>query len=329
MHAMLHFCYWHKMASDIHFWIRSCEKCQRRKPAQPAPKAPMRLFLSGEPNERLQMDICGPLVTSDKGNKYILVITDTFSKYTEAYPMENQEAETVARLLVWNWIQKYGEPEQLHTDQGRNFGSELIKQICEVYGIEKTRTTAYYPQGDGQVERYNKTMMNLIYALVEKHSEWDEILKFAVSAYNGTVNEVTSFTPNYLWFGRELRFTVGSIVPDPNEDKAKNYIEYVKKLKHQLQIAYDLTRQSLRKRAIQCKKYYDRNMKLITYKAGSRVMIKDYTPGEKGEGKMCAKFSGPYWVIDKLGDVNYRVMQDELAAPKVDRKSTRLNSSHR
>ena len=83
--------------------------------------------------------------------------------------MENQEAETVARLLVWNWIQKYGEPEQLHTDQGRNFGSDLIKQICEVHGIEKTRTTAYYTQRDGQVERYNKTMMNLIHALVEKH----------------------------------------------------------------------------------------------------------------------------------------------------------------
>ena len=160
-------------------------------------------------------------------------------------------------------------------------------------------------------------MMNLIYALVEKHSEWDEILKFAVSAYNGTVNEVTSFTPNYLWFGRELKFTVGSTVPDPAEDKAKDYVEYVKKLKHQLHVAYELTRQSLRKRAMQCKRYYDRNMKLIKYKAGSRVMIKDYSPRDKGEGKMCAKFSGPYWVIDKLGDVNYRIMQDELAAPKV------------
>ena len=115
------------------------------------------------------MDICGPLTTSDKGNKYILVIKDTFSKYTEAYAMKNQEAETLARLLVWNWIQKYGGPEQLHTDQGRYFGSKLIKQICEVYGIKKTRTTAYYPQRDGQVERYNKTMMNLIHALVEKH----------------------------------------------------------------------------------------------------------------------------------------------------------------
>ena len=100
-------------------------------------------------------------------------------------------------------------------------------------------------------------------------------------------------------------------MPDPVEDKAKDYIEYVKKLKHQLQIAYELTRQSLRKRAMQCRKYYDRNMKLITYNAGSRVMIKDYSPREKGEGKMCTKFSGPYWVIDKLGDVNYRIMQDE------------------
>ena len=176
MHALLHFCYWHKMANDVSFWISSCDTCQKRKPAQPAPKAPMKLNIAGEPNERVQMDICGPLVETERGNKYILVITDAFSKYTEAYPMKNQEAETVADILVSNWICKFGEPEQLHTDQGKNFGSALIKQLCELYGIDKTRTTAYYPQGDGQVERYNKTMMNLVYALMNRdHSDWDKI----------------------------------------------------------------------------------------------------------------------------------------------------------
>ena len=122
-----------------------------------------------------------------------------FSKYTEAYAIKNQKAETVADILVSNWICKFGEPEQLHTDQGKNFGSALIKQLCELYGIDKTRTTAYYPQGDGQVERYNKTMMNLVYALVNKDSSnWDKILKFAVAAYNGTVHEMTRNAPNFL-----------------------------------------------------------------------------------------------------------------------------------
>ena len=84
-------------------------------------------------------------------------------------------------------------------------------------------------------------MMNLVCALIERHFEWEEILKFAVSAYNGTVNEVTSFTPNMLWFGCELRFTVGSIVPDLVEEKSKDYVNYVKKLRNQLRLAYEVT----------------------------------------------------------------------------------------
>ena len=311
-HALLHFCFWHRMSNDVAFWIASCDKCQRRKPAQPAPKAPMKLNISGEPNERVQMDICGPLITTERGNKHILVITDTFTKYTQAYAMPNQEAETVADILVNNWICRYGQPEQLHTDQGANFGSKLIKELCEVHGIEKTRTTAYYPQGDGQVERFNKTMMNVVYALVDKtHGDWDVVLKYVNAAYNGTVHDVTRSTPNFLWYGREMRFTIGSIVPDHGEEKSKDYVEYVKKMRARLQLAYDITREALKKRAVTAKKYYDRNMNEIHHKAGTLVMIRDHTPKDKGDKKMCYQFSGPYWVVDRVGPTSIRIIDGE------------------
>ena len=80
MQALLHFCYWHRMANDVTFWIASFDICQKRKPAQPALKAPMKLNMAGEPNEKVQMDICGPLVETVRGNNYILVITDAFAK---------------------------------------------------------------------------------------------------------------------------------------------------------------------------------------------------------------------------------------------------------
>ena len=85
---------------------------------------------------------------SKKGNVYVLVITDCFSKYTEAYAMPNQQAATIAEILVKRWIHTYGEPSQVHSDQGSNFMSELVTQVCEIYDIEKTRTTPYHPQGD-------------------------------------------------------------------------------------------------------------------------------------------------------------------------------------
>ena len=112
--------------------------------------------------ERVAMDILGPLPETDAGNKYILVVGDYFTKWKEAYPMRDMEATTVARLLVNEFFCRFGLPDTLHTDQGRNFESSLIKEICSLLGIHKTRTTPYHPQSDGLVERFNRTLLNML-----------------------------------------------------------------------------------------------------------------------------------------------------------------------
>jgi len=118
----------------------------------------MQTVQSGTPMQCVAMDILGPLSVTTRGNRYILVIADYFTKWVEAFPMPNMEATTVAQLFVSQFICRFGTLEFLHTDQGRNFESAIIKESCKLLGITKTRTSPYHPQSDGLVERFNRVV---------------------------------------------------------------------------------------------------------------------------------------------------------------------------
>ena len=105
--------------------------------------------------QRVATDILGPLPETLAGNSYVLVVADYFTRWVEAFPIPNQEATTVAKKLVDEVFCCYSPPEQLHSDQSRQFESLLIAEVCRLLGIQKTRMTAYHPQSDGLVERWN------------------------------------------------------------------------------------------------------------------------------------------------------------------------------
>lgn len=102
----------------------------------------------------------GPLPTSKSGNNYvyILVVTDLFTKWVEAFPLREMSSITLATVLVDHVICRFGVPVVLHSDQGANLCSEVMKSVCRLLGMEKTRTSAYHPQGNGQVEQFNQTV---------------------------------------------------------------------------------------------------------------------------------------------------------------------------
>ena len=130
------------------------------------------------------MDILGPLPVTNRGNKFIMVVSDYFTRWAEAYALPNQEASTVARALLEGWICRFGAPEIVHSDQGRNFEAKLFAEMCHMLGIEKTRTTAYHPQSDGLVEHLNRTILMLLSIRVEDDQEsWDEHLQEIMMAY--------------------------------------------------------------------------------------------------------------------------------------------------
>ncbi|CAG2249596.1 unnamed protein product [Mytilus edulis] len=123
----------------------------------------------------------------------------------ESFPMENMEASTVANIIVTEIICRFGVPTLIHSDQGRQFESELFSEMCNLLQISKTRTTPYHPQSDGMVERFNSTLVKMLIAYVdEHHTNWDQLLPYVMMAYRTAVHETTGSTPNRMMMGREV-----------------------------------------------------------------------------------------------------------------------------
>ena len=142
--------------------------------------------------ERIAIDILGPLPEIPRKNKFILVISDYFTKWTEMYPVPNQEATTVAEKLVSEFICRFGVPRQLHSDQGTNFASTVFAEVCRLLDIEKTRTTPLHPQSDGQVERFNRTLVEMLRGKIQQdQTDWNLRLPTCMMAYRGAVHEST------------------------------------------------------------------------------------------------------------------------------------------
>ncbi len=170
----------------------------------------------GAPMERIAVDLMGPMNEMERFNRYILVVQDYFTKWVEAYPLFNDQAVTVAQVIVTEWVCHYGAPLTLHSDQVTNFESEVFQTMCELLDIDKTRTTPFQPQSDGQVERFNATLQKILATTSERcHWEWDLMVPYAVMAYRATKDSSTGFTPNMMLFGREITKPIDLVAGKP------------------------------------------------------------------------------------------------------------------
>ncbi|KAK3107797.1 hypothetical protein FSP39_022415 [Pinctada imbricata] len=199
----------------------------------------------GMPLDRLHIDALGPFPESASGNRYILVIVDQFTKWTEAYAVPNISSYVTAKCLVEEFIARFGAPLEIHTDQGSNFQSGLFKEICSLLEVTQTRTTPYHPASNGQVERFNRTLLQMIRCYVDSgQKHWDEKLPLLLAAYRSTPHSITGYTPNKLMLGREvhlpqdLLFRDQSLRKDPIEPST-----YVERLQEGLQEAHRDARQ--------------------------------------------------------------------------------------
>ena len=161
--------YCHGCTQCFKNWCRECDLCASWKRTARKLRARMITYNVGAPLERVALDVLGPLPTTERGNKYILVIADYFTKWTESYSIPDQEAVTVATKLVEEFVSRFGVPRQLHSDQGRNFESAVFTQMCSSLSIDKTRTTALHPQYHGMVERFNQTLEAMLSKLVDQN----------------------------------------------------------------------------------------------------------------------------------------------------------------
>jgi len=280
----------------------------------------MRQYQVGAPLERVAFDIMGPLPTSASGNKYILLISDYFTKFVHSIPMENQDAETVARTFVDHFVTLFGVPRQVHTDQGANFESNLFRKICNILDIDKTRTTVMRPQSDGMVELYMRTLVNMLSSFVSNHQrDWDQYVPLLMMAYRSAVHETTGVSPCQMMFGREINLPVDLVFGKPvnDYDSTKSTIDYAYELETVLNEIHDYARSKINLASNSMKKIYDHKIHKNQFNVGDAVWYYQYHRKVGLNPKLQRPWHGPYVVVKRLNDVLYRIKLSSKAKAKV------------
>ena len=305
---------WTNMDQDIKDYVKKCPICQLQKTTRIKnqsesiiPDIPL------NPNDKIALDIFGPLPTTPRGNKYILSIQDRLTRYTTLIPLESETSTAIVEALIEQYIYIYGSPKTILTDQGSNFLSELMDQFEKALKIKHIKTTAFHPQSNGNIERMHSTLNNLIKtSMAENQNNWDENLKYVTFAINSTVNQTTGFTPFELTFGR-LPNIPSQIENSPNlthqdliRKWRKKHEENIRKAKERIQVELEKT-----------KKRLDEGITRThpLYKPGNLVKILNDTK----QNKLEQSWKGPYEVIDYLDNNNLRIRnKDKILRVHID-----------
>ena len=287
--------YWPSMQTEAMQHVQQCTRCLRRKtPSHVAPLQPIHVT---QPLELVHMDYLS--LEPSKGNiENVLVITDHFTRYALAYPSKTQTAQATARILWDNFICHYGFPEKFISDQGRNFESDLIKELCKIAGVKKLHTTPYHPQGNGQCERFNSTLCNMLGTLSEEEkSDWKSYLGCMTHAYNCTKHASTTYSPYYLMFGRHPRLPIDVEfgLPKSNSGDNSSKSRYIQKLRRRLNYAFQKATKVANQQANKYKSSYDKSIKGPQLQEKDLVLVK--IVAHKGRHKLQDKWEPEEYVV--------------------------------
>ena len=302
--------YWAGCRQDTELFVHCCDACTAQKGPTQRSHAPLQRYQVGAPMERVGVDILGPFPLTDGGNRYVLVAMDYFTKWPEAYAVPDQSAITTAERLVCEMFCRFGVPEELHSDQGRNFEAQVFAGVCKLMGVTKTRTTPLHPQSDGLVERFNRTLSTQLAIVVERHQrDWDRHLPLIMMAYRSAVQESTGCTPAALMFGRELRTPVDLAFGSPPcpDLPGEPGREYLHSLRQQLMEAHDFARRRQEQAGEKQKRAYDVHCRGRPFSPGEKVWVYNPTRKKGISPKLTSKWVGPCEVLEQLSDVVYRV----------------------
>lgn len=287
--------YWPGMSKDVEDRVRNCSRCLHRKTTNT--KAPLVSIKTVQPFELVCLDFL-TLEMAKGGFQYVLVITDHFTRYAQAIPTRNMSARTTAEALFNHFIVHYGFPLRIHSDQGANFEGRLIRELCTIAGLEKSRTSPYHAMGNGMCERFNQTLMNMLGTLEssQKH-DWSTHVGPLVHAYNASRHESTNYSPFYLMFGREPRLPIDVALGHEFHTDGKTYSKFVESLRERLTEAYQIATSEANKASDGQKKTYDRHTRDMVLSIGDRVLVRRLA--FQGRHKLADRWEEAPYVVKK------------------------------
>ncbi|UYV62531.1 hypothetical protein LAZ67_2000954, partial [Cordylochernes scorpioides] len=300
--------FWPSMLKDVSEFVKTCHLCQSRKGSNQLPSGLLQPIPPANfPFERIGIDFVGPLPSTKNRKKWIIVLTDYYTRYAETRAVSEATVKEVSKFLVEDIFLRHGAPQYLISDRGSQFTSNLMKEVMKTCKIKHCFTTSYHPQTNGLTERLNRTLINMLSMYVNTDQKnWDEILPFITHAYNTTIQETTGYSPFFLMFGREPT----SLLDDRNisvDIDKDDYDEYIKHHLDKINRTRKLVINNTIKTQERMKKNYDKKHMERSYEPGELVAV--WTPIRKiGKcEKLLRKYFGPYRILKKLSNVNYLI----------------------
>lgn len=298
--------YWPGLREDVKSYVNSCHTCQiAGKPNQTIPPYPLQpIAVPLEPFNKIIIDIVGPLPRTKKGNQYILTVLDPTTRYPEAFPIKNITSRTIVSKLR-HLFTTFGIPQEIQSDQGTNFTSDLFRAVLNELGISQTLSTAYHPQSQGALERCHQTLKSLLRKFChEQPLEWDEALPYVLFAIREAPNESLGVSPFELLFGRKVRGPLRIVkdkLLDTTTHKLVSVTKYLDNLKSTLSKVRTFARDNLKQAQHSMKANFDKKAKIRTFNEGDEVLA--FIPAPKAPLQI--KYHGPYNILQKVGDNNY------------------------
>jgi len=300
--------WWPTWKSDVTAHVKKCVNCSVQNLSRPGKQGKMKMWHPVRRFQVMAVDVLEVSPRSRDGNIKVLVMGDLFTRYVWAVPIRDEKAPTVALVILNEWMLRFGPPERMLSDRGKNFVSEIILELCERVGTRKIFTSPYHPQTDGFVERFNRTIMRDIRAYVSiEEDDWDQHVALACFRYNTTVNEATGMSPYRAVFGIDafdFDAQVGRrMLIDQEMCPEKELGSHLSSLHFQLLSKGTAAR-------AKAAKQYDKLVAGAEYEVGDRVMV--YHPRLDTEigRKLRTPWMGPYLVEEKLTSIAYMLRSE-------------------
>lgn len=297
--------YWPGMTSDVRRLIKSCEVCQQAKYGGLHRSSSHGPLFAGRPWQKVAVDLVGPLPVTPRGNKWILVLTDHFTRWQDALPLPDATATVIAEVLESRVFCYFGLPEEIHSDRGAQFEGDLMAELCSLWRVTKTRTTAYHPQSNGVVERNNRTLgdalRSMLFDLNGTQEDWDALLPQLLRAFRATPHSKTGETANFLMLGRECRLP-DQLVHGSHSIQLDTSARYAIELKDRLELAHELLRSQQRGSM----RTPDSEATPL-FKPSDLVLVERKRKKKGVNPKLQSKFEGPFTVMKAFDNGTYKV----------------------
>jgi hypothetical protein len=300
--------YWKSMFKDAKNVVLSCEICNSRKDIKKQPQFPAHPHVPiGNPMEEICFDAVGPFPTTINGNKHIVVFMCRFTKWCECFAVSNLLERTIARLISEEIITRHGCPRTILSDGAASFNSNLMNELYAFINAKKITITPYNPQHNGQVERFNSTLINMLTKYTNRYqSDWDQHINACQFAYRSAINVSTGYSPFYLIHGYEPRLPVDAMIKAT--EHYQNRQDYLSKLIQRTALAQDIARANLLYRKEKLESETESLNYLLDYKFGDKVWL--LTPDSKIGLSNKLRSRWQLWsILERISVLNYRIIR--------------------